>query len=149
AARHGERSERGGEPVSSDPVGRRTALGLGVGVGLSALAGLAGCASHPAPTAAPAPAAAPPAPPAPRQPGAAGTPRVPGRRPGAAGGPGVEVANGLRPRREVALTFHGAGDPALARQVLAAAEAAGARITVLAVGTWLAANPDLARRIVG
>jgi len=59
------------------------------------------------------------------------------------------VASGARTRREVALTFHGAGDPGLARQVLAAVGSAGARITVLAVGTWLQANPDMARRIVG
>src|SRR6266540_3344217 len=64
-------------------------------------------------------------------------------------GPAVAVANGPRTWPQVALTFHGAGDPGLARQVLATAEAAGARITVLAVGTWLAAHPDMARRIAG
>jgi peptidoglycan/xylan/chitin deacetylase (PgdA/CDA1 family) len=59
------------------------------------------------------------------------------------------VAHGLRSRHEVALTFHGAGDPALAQAVLGTLERRGARVTVLAVGTWLAANPQLARRIVG
>jgi peptidoglycan/xylan/chitin deacetylase (PgdA/CDA1 family) len=49
----------------------------------------------------------------------------------------------------VALTFHGAGDPALAVSVLQELERAGAQATVLVVGTWLADNPQLARRIVG
>jgi peptidoglycan/xylan/chitin deacetylase (PgdA/CDA1 family) len=48
----------------------------------------------------------------------------------------------------VALTFHGHGDPATARALLAEAERAGARLTVLAVGEWLDAHPDLARRIL-
>jgi peptidoglycan/xylan/chitin deacetylase (PgdA/CDA1 family) len=48
----------------------------------------------------------------------------------------------------VALTFHGAGDPALCRRVLAEAAKAGARITVLGVGTWLHENPELARVIL-
>jgi peptidoglycan/xylan/chitin deacetylase (PgdA/CDA1 family) len=61
----------------------------------------------------------------------------------------VELANGPRSRPEVALTFHGAGDPTLAREVLTVAESAGAQVTVLAVGRWLAGHRDLARRIVG
>jgi peptidoglycan/xylan/chitin deacetylase (PgdA/CDA1 family) len=48
----------------------------------------------------------------------------------------------------VALTFHGAGDPALCRRVLAEAAAADAHVTVLAVGTWLRQNPNLAGAIV-
>jgi peptidoglycan/xylan/chitin deacetylase (PgdA/CDA1 family) len=48
----------------------------------------------------------------------------------------------------VALTFHGSGDPALAEALLRQVEAAGARVTVLAVGTWLAANPDVGARIL-
>ncbi|NEE24844.1 polysaccharide deacetylase family protein, partial [Streptomyces sp. SID7982] len=51
-----------------------------------------------------------------------------------------------RPR--VALTFDGRGDPDLARTALARCEQAGARVTVLAVGTWLAEHPRLARRIL-
>jgi peptidoglycan/xylan/chitin deacetylase (PgdA/CDA1 family) len=45
----------------------------------------------------------------------------------------------------VALTFHGSGDPALTRALLD--EAQGARLTVFAVGQWLAANPDVAGRL--
>jgi peptidoglycan/xylan/chitin deacetylase (PgdA/CDA1 family) len=48
----------------------------------------------------------------------------------------------------VALTFHGGGDPATARALLAEAERRGARVTVLAVGSWLDAHPELARRIL-
>lgn len=48
----------------------------------------------------------------------------------------------------MALTFHGQGDPAIARAVLTEAERAGARITVLAVGGWLDQYPQLARRIL-
>ncbi len=56
--------------------------------------------------------------------------------------------NGSRGRSQVALTFHGNGDPALAEALLRAAEAKGARITVFAVGNWLAANQALGRRIL-
>ncbi|GHA83666.1 MULTISPECIES: polysaccharide deacetylase family protein [Streptomyces] len=60
----------------------------------------------------------------------------------------VQVEHGPRDRARVALTFHGAGDPALARAVLAEAERAGARLTVLAVGSWLDEHPGMARRIL-
>jgi peptidoglycan/xylan/chitin deacetylase (PgdA/CDA1 family) len=59
-----------------------------------------------------------------------------------------EIVHGPRRRRQVALTFHGAGDPAVARRLLSAAASAGARITVLAVGTWLDAQPEMARMIL-
>ncbi|MFD1932947.1 polysaccharide deacetylase family protein [Nonomuraea mangrovi] len=58
-----------------------------------------------------------------------------------------EVTNGPRDRPLVALTFHGAGTPALAEKVLAAIEREHARATVLAVGTWL--DRAIADRIVG
>lgn len=48
----------------------------------------------------------------------------------------------------MALTFHGQGDPTLAHAVLGEAERAGARLTVLAVGSWLDQNPGMARRIL-
>jgi peptidoglycan/xylan/chitin deacetylase (PgdA/CDA1 family) len=48
----------------------------------------------------------------------------------------------------VALTFHGGGDPTTARALLEQAERHGARVTVLAVGTWLDENPALATRIL-
>jgi peptidoglycan/xylan/chitin deacetylase (PgdA/CDA1 family) len=48
----------------------------------------------------------------------------------------------------VALTFHGDGPPALATALLAEAERAGARVTVMAVGRWLGEYPQMARRIL-
>ncbi|WP_405857775.1 polysaccharide deacetylase family protein [Streptomyces sp. NBC_00090] len=59
-----------------------------------------------------------------------------------------EIVHGPRDRPRVALTFHGQGDPALARTLLAQAEEAGARVTVLAVGAWLDEHPDMARRVL-
>lgn len=61
---------------------------------------------------------------------------------------GPDVRSGPRDRPAAALTFHGSGDPALTRQVLATCAAYGAHITVFAVGQWLVANPVLGRAIV-
>ena len=60
----------------------------------------------------------------------------------------VQIERGPAGRPRVALTFHGQGDPALAGAVLAEAEQAGARLTVLAVGSWLDRYPHMARRIL-
>ncbi|MEV4613616.1 polysaccharide deacetylase family protein [Kitasatospora sp. NPDC049258] len=65
----------------------------------------------------------------------------------AAGTP-EEVINGSRSRPQVALTFHGQGDPAIAERVLQTAEQHGARLTVLVVGSWLDEQPQVARRIL-
>ncbi|WP_406384135.1 polysaccharide deacetylase family protein [Streptomyces sp. NBC_01618] len=133
--------------ASDPPVHRRSALRAGAG---AALAGAltAGCAdrgdaagasartgtaapspkNNPATTGHPAPHPAP----APR--------RFPGQP--------AQIDHGPRDRARVALTFHGQGDPAIARTVLAEAERAHARITVLAVGSWLDEHPEMARRIL-
>lgn len=63
----------------------------------------------------------------------------------APGQPAVEVGNGPRTGNAIALTFHGAGDGALARELLALVDRAGITITVLAVGTWLQQQPATAR----
>ncbi|MCW2889486.1 MAG: hypothetical protein QOE54_447 [Streptosporangiaceae bacterium] len=60
----------------------------------------------------------------------------------------AEVAHGPRNGRQVALTFHGAGDPKLAQRLLHELAAGGAHVTVLAVGTWLDQNPAMARLIL-
>ncbi|MFM9609674.1 polysaccharide deacetylase family protein [Streptomyces niveiscabiei] len=60
----------------------------------------------------------------------------------------AQIATGPRTRPQVALTFHGAGDPGIAKAVLGEAERAGARVTVLAVGGWLDAYPGMARRVL-
>ncbi|MEY9935919.1 peptidoglycan/xylan/chitin deacetylase (PgdA/CDA1 family) [Streptacidiphilus sp. MAP5-52] len=59
-----------------------------------------------------------------------------------------EIQSGPTTTDRVALTFHGQGDPAIARSVLAEAERAHARITVMAVGSWLDAYPEMAKRIL-
>jgi peptidoglycan/xylan/chitin deacetylase (PgdA/CDA1 family) len=61
---------------------------------------------------------------------------------------GPQVVHGSRNRARVALTFHGQGPVSMAGALLAEAERAGARVTVLAVGTWLEQYPQMARRIL-
>ena len=63
-------------------------------------------------------------------------------------GPARYVPNGPRTSQSIALTFHGSGDPALTDQLLAIAARLHAPITVFAVGTWLAANPTMAGKIL-
>ncbi|MFJ5078044.1 polysaccharide deacetylase family protein [Streptomyces sp. NPDC088553] len=115
------------------PIDRRGALRAGAAAALAgALATACGTTPRPAAPAPRRPAAAPVAAPAPR--------RLPGQP--------AEITHGPRDRPRVALTFHGQGDPALARTLLGQAEKAGARVTVLAVGSWLDRYPDLARRVL-
>ncbi|MFJ4679949.1 MULTISPECIES: polysaccharide deacetylase family protein [unclassified Kitasatospora] len=59
-----------------------------------------------------------------------------------------EVVTGPRTRPQLALTFHGQGDPAIATALLTTAEQRGARLTVLAVGSWLDEQPRIAERIL-
>ncbi|WP_371482869.1 polysaccharide deacetylase family protein [Kitasatospora sp. NBC_00315] len=74
-------------------------------------------------------------------------PVAPVLAPLAAGTP-VEVVNGPRDRKQVALTFHGAGDPGMATAVLEIAERRGVRLTVMAVGSWLDQQPQMAQRVL-
>jgi len=67
---------------------------------------------------------------------------------GTARGPAQELDSGSRTGSLVALTFHGQGDPALTNALLAQAEQAKASVTVFAIGSWLAAHPTTARRII-
>jgi peptidoglycan/xylan/chitin deacetylase (PgdA/CDA1 family) len=64
------------------------------------------------------------------------------------GAPAIEITHGPASASGVALTFHGAGDVALATKLLGELEAAGARATVLAVGQWLDQEPAMAKRIL-
>jgi peptidoglycan/xylan/chitin deacetylase (PgdA/CDA1 family) len=59
-----------------------------------------------------------------------------------------EVRHGDRSSVRVALTFHGAGDVSLAEQLLDQLEQRDVQGTVMAVGTWLRAEPQMARRII-
>jgi peptidoglycan/xylan/chitin deacetylase (PgdA/CDA1 family) len=61
---------------------------------------------------------------------------------------GPQVVHGPRDRAQVALTFHGQGPVPMADALLGEAERAAARVTVLAVGTWLGQYPQIARRIL-
>ncbi|MEU7553560.1 polysaccharide deacetylase family protein [Streptomyces sp. NPDC044571] len=123
---------------------RRSALRAGAAVAAGTLAAACGTDTR-TPSARPA-----------ATPGDRGAPPKSGRAQAAAPAPAprrfpgqpVEIAHGPRERPRVALTFHGNGDPATARAVLAEAEKAGARVTVLAIGSWLDAHPDLARRVL-
>ncbi|MEU6234512.1 polysaccharide deacetylase family protein [Kitasatospora sp. NPDC047058] len=114
----------GGDPAAVDP----------------AWAGGEGPAS-PAPTA---PATATPSP----DPSAVTAPPAPPVLAPLAPGTPVEVAYGPRTGRNVALTFHGSGDPKLATALLEIAEQRGARLTVMAVGSWLDQQPQMARRVL-
>jgi peptidoglycan/xylan/chitin deacetylase (PgdA/CDA1 family) len=61
---------------------------------------------------------------------------------------GPDITHGPAGVPQVALTFHGAGDHALLTRMLAAFAEAGARVTVLAIGQWLAGEPAMARQIL-
>ncbi|MFE5583533.1 polysaccharide deacetylase family protein [Kitasatospora sp. NPDC056531] len=74
-------------------------------------------------------------------------PTPPALTPLAAGTP-YEVVYGPRTGKNVALTFHGSGDPRLATALLEAAEQRGAKLTVMVVGSWLDQQPQMARRIL-
>jgi peptidoglycan/xylan/chitin deacetylase (PgdA/CDA1 family) len=62
-------------------------------------------------------------------------------------GPATELVRSDIGRPQVALTFHGAGEVGVTRQVLKLVEQHAAQITVLAVGTWLSGYPDAAKMI--
>ncbi|MFJ3219366.1 polysaccharide deacetylase family protein [Kitasatospora sp. NPDC086801] len=98
--------------------------------------------ADPADPADPAAAAATPPPSTPTPP-----PTPPVLPPLAAGTP-VEVVNGPRTSKFVALTCHGSGDPKMATALLEAAEQRGVKLTVMAVGSWLDQQPQMARRIL-
>ncbi|MFC4913967.1 polysaccharide deacetylase family protein [Actinomadura gamaensis] len=119
-------------------VQRRSILGVAAGALATGLAAACGARGRRADTAPPSGTAAPPA--AANGPGApspAGPVHVAG-----------EVTHGPRGVPQVALTFHGAGDPGLARRLLAELAGGGAAVTVLAVGTWLDRQPEMARAIL-
>ncbi|KUF14997.1 polysaccharide deacetylase family protein [Streptomyces silvensis] len=122
----------------ADGTDRRAALRTAAALAAVAGAAAAGCT----------PKAASPRPATAREP--TGSPATRGPAPGPRGFPGlpVQISHSPRGRPEVALTFHGQGDPATAHTLLAEAERAGARVTVLAVGSWLDAHPRLARRVL-
>ena len=124
---------------------RRALLGLGAAAVASALAGCGRAIRHAGGSPATTPAATPTGSVAGSS-GVGSSTVVPAPAASPAG-PAEEVASGPATRPQIALTFHGAGDPAIARDLLAIFAAHRARVTVLAVGSWLAANPELGGEI--
>lgn len=149
----------GGRP--SDPSGltrRSVVAGLGgtlaAGLGLAACAG-PGTSTDPAgaQSAGPAPGAgsaatsgsstsAPPS-----AGGAAPSTATPAPAPAVLTQAGPDIIAGSRTSNTVALTFHAAGDPALAAQAMDLIDKAGVRVSVFCVGTWIGPNADLVRRL--
>ena len=63
-------------------------------------------------------------------------------------GPALFVQHGPRTKQQVALTFHANGDVAMTTALFGVAEARHVPLTIFAVGSWLAANPAMAKRIL-
>lgn len=112
---------------------RRHVLGVGA-AGVAAI--VAGCTSSPSSSSAPPPVTTNPRPPAPT------TTAPPTTTAAVPGGPAVQVARATSGRQEVALTFHGAGELTIARQIHDELAAANAKATIMAVGTWVTSTPD-------
>jgi len=141
------------DPADRGSMDRRTAI-----VSLAAVLGAAGCASDvtpgaprtstvPSSTDGPAPA---PASSSTTQSTRGSTTKAPGGNvePAVAKTVGSDIVSGPRTRKEVALTFHGAGDRSLAEQVLRDCADHDAHITVFAVGKWLSGTPSVGRAIL-
>jgi len=60
-----------------------------------------------------------------------------------------DIAHGPRSVAQVALTFHGAGDKAMAQKLLAILKSSKTPVTVFAVGAWLKVDNTIARQILG
>src|SRR2546430_12699466 len=124
--------ERPARPVARRPVLQAAAVALGA-------VPVAGCDSGTdrspaaASTSGPAPTGSGPAP---------GSPTASASTAGAA--LPAELAHGPRDRPNVALTFHGQGDPGQVRALLDELDRGGARVTVLAGGSWVQAEPAMA-----
>jgi peptidoglycan/xylan/chitin deacetylase (PgdA/CDA1 family) len=135
--------------ASSSRPSRRSVLGI---AGFAATAGLAAC-SDPGSTAAPAsgPATSAAASGTASGPGAsaAATTASASATPTTTASPaaGPDITHGPRDKDAVALTFHGDGPEAIVRDTVAVLARAKAQVTVLGIGRWLAAQPDLARMI--
>jgi peptidoglycan/xylan/chitin deacetylase (PgdA/CDA1 family) len=109
-----------------------------LGAGSAAL--LAACAETAKKAGAPAASTVPSSPSPPTTPVPAPTGAVPR-------GPARFVRSGPTGSRQVALTFHGAGDVAVVDNLLSAARQARVPITVFTVGQWLDANPTMAAKL--
>jgi peptidoglycan/xylan/chitin deacetylase (PgdA/CDA1 family) len=59
-----------------------------------------------------------------------------------------DLSHGSRTSPQVALTFHGAGDAAIAKKLIGIFNATTTPVTVFAVGTWLKADPSIAKTLI-
>ena len=59
-----------------------------------------------------------------------------------------DIVHGSRSVPNVALTFHGAGDPAIVQKLLAIFKSTGTPISVFAIGTWLQGYPQVAKQML-
>jgi peptidoglycan/xylan/chitin deacetylase (PgdA/CDA1 family) len=59
-----------------------------------------------------------------------------------------DISHGPRNGKKVALTFHGAGDPTIAKNLLNIFSTTSTHVTVFAVGTFLKSNPEFAKQIL-
>ena len=65
-----------------------------------------------------------------------------------AGAISPDISHGPRSGKKVALTFHGAGDPAIANSILDILSNTNTHVSVFAVGTFLKSNPEFAKKIL-
>jgi peptidoglycan/xylan/chitin deacetylase (PgdA/CDA1 family) len=59
-----------------------------------------------------------------------------------------DISHGPRSKPQVALTFHGAGDKAMANKLLGILKSTQTPVTVFAVGAWLKADNSIAKQIL-
>jgi peptidoglycan/xylan/chitin deacetylase (PgdA/CDA1 family) len=107
----------------------------------------AGASSAPS-NAAPAPAAPTSAAPVTTGPTSIATTAAVSSTAASTGGPAKFINHGARDSGAMALTFHAAGDIGRATALLDLLKRAGAPVTVFAVGSWIEANPQVAKRIL-
>ncbi len=60
---------------------------------------------------------------------------------------GTDITHGSRNIPKIALTFHGAGDPKIAQEIIDIFTSHKTLITVFGVGNWLEKNPDLVNQM--
>ena len=65
-----------------------------------------------------------------------------------AGAISPDISHGPRSGKKVALTFHGAGDPAIANSILNILGNTNTHVSIFAVGTFLKSNPEFAKKIL-
>lgn len=61
---------------------------------------------------------------------------------------GPDISHGDRASKQIAFTFHGAGDPVIAKEIIAIVKSYKSPITVMAIGSWVTSNPTLIKLLV-